>query len=199
MIWQKEIECMEFGALKELQSERLRNLVQRVYENVPFYKAAFDQKGIVPSDVQSIDDISKLPFTKKTDLRDNYPFKLFAVPMSEILEIHASSGTTGNPTVVAYTRNDIKVWSEVMARTLMAAGAMRAGIQMGQTYVFDYYRDALRTIAAQGLPVYAASVTRPYREAAVRHFDPRRRTHIERLLQSSCRGIDRSVTEVAQE
>lgn len=116
---------MELSALKELQSERLVNLAQRVYEKVPFYKTAFDQKGIVPSDIRTIEDISKLAFTRKTDLRDNYPFKMFAVPMSEVVEIHVSSGTTGNPTVVAYTRNDIKLWSEVMARTLVAAGATK--------------------------------------------------------------------------
>jgi len=125
MIWQKDIECMEAGALKELQSTRLVELVKRVYGNVPFYKTAFDAKGLAPSDITRIDDLGKLPFTRKTDLRDNYPFKLFAVPMSDILEIHASSGTTGNPTVVAYTRNDIKLWSEVMARTLAAAGATK--------------------------------------------------------------------------
>ena len=128
MIWQKEIECMESGALKELQSDRLRTLAQRVYEKVPFYTEAFDQHGVVPSDVSSIEDIHKLPFTKKSDLRDNYPFKLFAVPMSDILEIHASSGTTGNPTVVAYTKKDIALWSEVMARTLAAAGATKDDI-----------------------------------------------------------------------
>jgi phenylacetate-CoA ligase len=125
MIWQEKIECMELSALQELQSERLRELVKRVYEQVPFYKTAFDQQGIILSDIQSVEDISKLPFTRKTDLRDNYPFKMFAVPMSEIVEIHASSGTTGNPTVVAYTQNDIKLWSEVMARTLVAAGATK--------------------------------------------------------------------------
>ena len=114
---------MEAGALKELQSTRLVKLVQRVYENVPFYTAAFDAKGLAPADIKGLDDIKKLPFTRKIDLRDNYPFKLFAVPMRDILEIHASSGTTGNPTVVAYTKNDIQLWSEVMARTLAAAGA----------------------------------------------------------------------------
>ncbi len=114
---------MEAGALKELQSTRLVKLVQRVYENVPFYTAAFDAKGLAPVDIKGLDDIGELPFTRKTDLRDNYPFKLFAVPMRDILEIHASSGTTGNPTVVAYTKNDIQLWSEVMARTLAAAGA----------------------------------------------------------------------------
>ncbi|MBD3309210.1 AMP-binding protein [candidate division KSB3 bacterium] len=123
MIWQQDIECMELSALKDLQSERLRQLVQQVYEKVPFYTAAFNQQGIVPSDIRTIEDLGKLPFTRKTDLRDNYPFNLFAVPMRDILEIHASSGTTGNPTVVAYTRRDIEIWSQVMARTLAASGA----------------------------------------------------------------------------
>ncbi|MCK5707267.1 MAG: phenylacetate--CoA ligase [Candidatus Aureabacteria bacterium] len=108
--------------MKELQSNRLKNLVNRVYERVPFYKKKFDEIGLKPEHIQSIDDIEKLPFTKKVDLRDNYPFKLFAVPMEEILEIHASSGTTGKPTVVAYTKNDIKLWSTVMARTIAGVG-----------------------------------------------------------------------------
>ena len=128
MIWQEDIECMELSGLRELQSGRLTKLVQQVYEKVPFYKTVFDQRGITPSDIRTLDDISKLPFTKKINLRDNYPFKLFAVPMSEIVEIHASSGTTGNPTVVAYTQNDVKLWSEVMARTLAAAGATKDDI-----------------------------------------------------------------------
>ncbi len=119
---------MDLAALKELQSERLQGLVKRVYGRVPFYQQAFDQRGIAVSEIQTIDDITKLPFTRKTDLRDNYPFKLFAVPMSEIVEIHASSGTTGNPTVVAYTKNDVQLWSEVMARTLAASGVTKDDI-----------------------------------------------------------------------
>ncbi len=128
MIWQPDIERMEESALRELQSQRLVKLVQWVHDRVPFYQAAFQQKGLTPSDIKTIDDIQRLPFTKKTDLRDNYPFKLFAVPMSEIAEIHASSGTTGNPTVVAYTKHDIKIWGEVMARALAAAGATKDDI-----------------------------------------------------------------------
>ena len=128
MIWQPDIECIEQSALRDLQSQRLVKLVQWVHDRVPFYQAAFQQKGLTPSDIRSIDDIQRLPFTKKTDLRDNYPFKLFAVPMSEIAEIHASSGTTGNPTVVAYTKNDIKTWGEVMARALAASGATKDDI-----------------------------------------------------------------------
>ena len=123
MIWQKEIECMELTALRQLQGERLVKLVQRLYDHVPFYRAAFDQKGVHPAEIRTLADMAKLPFTRKADLRDNYPFKMFAVPMREIVEIHASSGTTGNPTVVAYTKNDIRLWSEVMARALAAAGA----------------------------------------------------------------------------
>jgi len=123
MIWQKEIECMELTALRQLQGERLVKLVQRLYDHVPFYRAAFEQKGVHPAEIRTLADMAKLPFTRKADLRDNYPFKMFAVPMREIVEIHASSGTTGNPTVVAYTKNDIRLWSEVMARALAAAGA----------------------------------------------------------------------------
>lgn len=122
MIFNEKEECMLPDEMKELQSNRLKNIVNRVYERVPFYKKKFDELGLKPEHIQSIDDIEKLPFTKKVDLRDNYPFKLFAVPMEEILEIHASSGTTGKPTVVAYTKNDIKLWSTVMARTIAGVG-----------------------------------------------------------------------------
>jgi phenylacetate-CoA ligase len=111
--------------LRHVQSERLRETVERVYFNVPYYRSMMQEAGLGPESIQSIDDLHKLPFTTKTDLRDNYPFNLFAVPMSEIVRVHASSGTTGKPTVVGYTRNDIAIWSEVMARTLTAAGASR--------------------------------------------------------------------------
>lgn len=116
---------MDRNGLKAVQSERLRETVERVYFNVPFYRHKMQEAGIGPEHVNSIEDLSKLPFTLKTDLRDNYPFGLFAVPMSEIVRVHASSGTTGKPTVVGYTRHDIATWSEVMARTLTSAGATR--------------------------------------------------------------------------
>jgi phenylacetate-CoA ligase len=109
--------------MTKLQLERLINTVKRVYHNVPFYRNKMQQVGLVPEDIKSMEDLSKLPFTTKQDLRDNYPYGLFATPMSEIVRLHASSGTTGKPTVVGYTRNDITTWSEVMARTLAAAGA----------------------------------------------------------------------------
>lgn len=127
-IYNKEAECMPVEQLRELQSERLRQMVKREYENVPFYRKKFDEIGLKPEDIRSIDDITKLPFTNKQDLRDNYPFDLFAVPMSEVVRIHASSGTTGKQTVVGYTKNDLAVWGEVMARTLASGGVTRDDI-----------------------------------------------------------------------
>ena len=122
-IWNPHFECMDRNGISRVQSERLRETVERVYFNVPYYRNKMQEAGLGPESIQSIDDIVKLPFTTKQDLRDNYPFGLFAVPMSEIVRLHASSGTTGKSTVVGYTRNDISTWSEVMARTLTSAGA----------------------------------------------------------------------------
>jgi phenylacetate-CoA ligase len=124
-IWNRHFECMDRDDLRHVQNERLRETVERVYFNVPYYRHKMQEAGLGPDSIQNIDDISKLPFTTKTDLRDNYPFGLFAVPMSEIVRLHASSGTTGKSTVVGYTRSDISTWSEVMARTLTCAGADR--------------------------------------------------------------------------
>jgi phenylacetate-CoA ligase len=116
---------MDREGIRKVQTERLREIVERVYFNVPYYRQKMQEAGLGPENIQTIDDLSKLPFTLKQDLRDNYPFGLFAVPMSEIVRVHASSGTTGKPTVVGYTRRDISTWSEVMARTLTCAGANR--------------------------------------------------------------------------
>jgi phenylacetate-CoA ligase len=124
-IWNRHFECMDRDGIRRVQSERLRETVERVYFNVPYFRNKMQEAGLGPESIQTIDDIVKLPFTSKQDLRDNYPFGLFAVPMSEIVRVHASSGTTGKPTVVGYTRNDISTWSEVMARTLTSAGANR--------------------------------------------------------------------------
>ena len=123
MIWNKKIECMPLDEMEALQSERLQNLVAYVLANSVFYQNKFKEAGISAGDIRDISDLKKLPFTRKTDLRDNYPFGMLSAPLRDVVEIHASSGTTGNPTVVAYTRNDIKLWSEVMARTLVVAGA----------------------------------------------------------------------------
>lgn len=115
-IWNKEIECMPRAEMRELQNRRLHEVVERVYNNVPFYRKRMDDKGVKPEDIKTIDDIIKLPFTYKQDLRDNYPFGLFAVPMKDIVRVHASSGTTGKPTTVGYTRHDLEIWKEVVAR-----------------------------------------------------------------------------------
>ena len=128
MIWNPHYECMDREEMRAVQSKRLCDTVDRVYHNVPFYRNKMQQLGLEPGDIKSIDDISKLPFTTKQDLRDNYPFGLFAVPKSEIVRVHASSGTTGKPTVVGYSRKDIGIFSEVVARSLYAAGASRDDI-----------------------------------------------------------------------
>ena len=124
-IFNPEIECASRDYLKAIQSARLIKMVKNAYENVPFYKQKLDEAGIKPEDIKSIDDITKLPFTVKTDLRDNYPFGLFAVPKGDLVRIHASSGTTGKPTVVGYTQADIDVWSEGAARAVCAAGGTK--------------------------------------------------------------------------
>ncbi len=124
MIFNEKFECMDKLEIKNLQSERLKNLVRYVYTNSPVYKQKLDKHGVSINDIKSIDDIAKLPFTEKEDMRDNYPFKLFSKDVKEISEIHVSSGTTGNPTVVGYTKNDLDLWSEVVARSIACAGGM---------------------------------------------------------------------------
>lgn len=128
MIWNDTMECMKRDEMRKIQSIRLRNVVERVYHNTPFYRKKMQELGITPADIQTIEDIVKLPFTVKQDLRDNYPFGLMAVPMSEIVRLHASSGTTGKPIVVGYTRKDLNNWSEVVARCLTANGLSRNDI-----------------------------------------------------------------------
>lgn len=116
-------EAMPVGELRKLQDERLQDLVRRAYENVPFYRAKLQAKGVKPTDIRGIEDIAKLPFTQKSEFREQYPFGMFAVPHKEIVRIHASSGTTGKPTVVGYTKADIDNWAECAARSLGCGGA----------------------------------------------------------------------------
>lgn len=125
MIWNEARECMGRDELNNLQSARLRKVVSRVYHNVEPYRKRMQEAGLEPGDINGVEDITKLPFTTKDDLRDNYPFGLFAVPLSEIVRIHASSGTTGKATVVGYTRKDIDVWAECVARCCAMAGLGR--------------------------------------------------------------------------
>ena len=125
MIWNPNKESMPREQMRELQGKRLHKIVDNVYHNVPFYRHKMQEMDLTPEDITSIDDIVKLPFTTKQDLRDNYPTGLQAAPMSEVIRFHASSGTTGNPTIVGYTRKDVEIWSECMARCLTAYGVTR--------------------------------------------------------------------------
>jgi len=126
--WQPKMELMERKELEELQLQRLKSVVEKVYKNVPFYEKKFRQAGITPEDIKSLKDLVKLPTTKKQDLRDNYPFGLFAVPLEEVVRVHASSGTTGKPTVVGYTAKDIETWSDLMARDFVMVGVKKGDI-----------------------------------------------------------------------
>ena len=128
MYWNKEIECMDRAQLGKLQGEKLKATVKKVYENVPFYKQKFDEMGLKPEDIRGIEDLKLLPFTVKSDLRDTYPFGMFAAPSEDIVRVHASSGTTGKPTVVGYTARDIKNWGDLMARTFVFAGGNKNSV-----------------------------------------------------------------------
>lgn len=128
MFFNEEFETLPRPALEALQLKRLQVVVERVYANVPFYKDSFDRAGLRPADVRGLDDLQRLPFTTKQDMRDSYPYGLFAAPLDEVVRIHASSGTTGKPTVVGYTHRDIDTWSDLMARSFVAAGAHRGDI-----------------------------------------------------------------------
>jgi phenylacetate-CoA ligase len=126
--WQPKYELMAREELEELQLRRLKSVAEKVYQNVPFYHKKFQEAGITPQDIRSLADISRLPTTRKQDLRDNYPFGLFAVPREEVVRVHASSGTTGKPTVVGYTAKDIETWSDLMARDFVMVGVGKEDI-----------------------------------------------------------------------
>jgi len=123
MIWKEDVECLDPAGLKALQSEYLKKLILYIWHNCPVYKQKLDEAGVAPDAIESIDDIKRLPFTTKEDMRDHYPYGLFSAPQEQINEIHVSSGTTGNPTLVGYTKDDLKLWGDVMARVLCCAGA----------------------------------------------------------------------------
>ena len=125
MIWNENIECMDRDQMRELQSSRLKEMAEYVYHNTPFYRKKFQEMGLEPGDIQGLDDLHKLPFTDKLDLRDTYPYGLAAVPMSQVVRIHASSGTTGKPIVVLSTRKDLALWAESISRAFCAYGATK--------------------------------------------------------------------------
>ena len=141
-VFNPEIETMPLAKLRKLQNERLRDLVAYLYNRVPFYKKQFDERNINPASIKGVEDLHLLPFTKKTDLRDNYPFGLFAVPQDQISRIHCSSGTTGKPTVVAYTAQDLGIFSETVARSLSAAGC-KPGMILQNAYGYGLFTGGL--------------------------------------------------------
>ena len=128
MIYNEEFETLPREALEALQLKRLQQVAQRVYHTVGFYRTAFDEAGVKPDDIKSLADLARLPFTTKQDLRDHYPLGFLAVPKEQVIRFHASSGTTGRSTVVGYTKRDIDVWSELMARCFVAAGLTKNDI-----------------------------------------------------------------------
>ena len=125
-IYQPDIECMDRKKIKEVQTERLKWQVKRCYENVAVFRERMEKKGLTPDDIKTLEDLGKLPFTYKKDLRDYYPYGLFAAPMKDIVRIHASSGTTGRQIIAGYTRNDLDKWADAMARQIAATGRSAA-------------------------------------------------------------------------
>ena len=150
MIHNPAIECMSREEMRKLQTERLKNTVKTCYEKVPFYRKKFDEMGLKPEDIQSLEDITKLPFTTKYDLRDEYPFGLNAVPMDQIVRIHASSGTTGKPVVGTYTAKDIENWAEGVAR-VMAVGDVGPGDVVQVSYGYGLFTGGLGAHNGAGL------------------------------------------------
>lgn len=165
MMWNNEREALTDSGKKALQSEALKGLVKRAYDKIPFYTEKFDELGLKPAHISSIEDIVKLPFTNKTDLRDNYPFGMFAVPMSEVVETHTSSGTTGKPVIGGYTEKDIDLWSEVMARCLTLSGTTSSDV-VHNAYGYGLFTGGLgvhygaRRIGATVIPVSGGNTKR---------------------------------------
>lgn len=163
--WNENVELMKREELDKLQLERLKNTLINVYENVPFYKKRLDDCGVNPYKFSSFEEMGKIPFTTKEDLRLNYPFKMFARPLDKIIRIHSSSGTTGNPTVVAYTKEDIAMWGDAIARQLFALG-LRSGDAIQNSYGYGLFTGGLglhygiETLGAIALPVSGGNTER---------------------------------------
>jgi len=165
MIWNKEYECMNRENLQDLQLRRLKKVTHRVFERLPFYKRKFEKNRVHPDQIKSLEDLQKLPFTSKSDLREGYPFGLFTAPLGEIVEFHISSGTTGKPVVNGYTRGDIQIWAEVMARALTCAGTTSKDV-VHNAYGYGLFTGGLGThygaqlIGAKTIPISGGQTKR---------------------------------------
>lgn len=165
MIWNEKAECMSEDDLKELQLQRLQAVVKRAYEKVPYYQKRFTDLKIEPEDIETLDDIEKLPFTSKTDLRDAYPFGMFAVDTEDIVEVHTTSGTTGKPTVSGYTEADLDLWGEVMARALTMTGVKKKD-KVQNSYGYGLFTGGMgvhyggQKIGATVIPISAGNTNR---------------------------------------
>jgi phenylacetate-CoA ligase len=199
MIWNTPAETMPRSDLMSLQLARLQSVVRRVADRVPFYRQAFERVGVQPDQIRTLDDLRRLPFTRKSDLRDHYPFGMFAVPRDQIVRIHASSGTTGKPTVVGYTRADVGVWAEVCARSLVASGA-RPGDVFHNAYGYGLFTGGLgmhygaELLGLVVVPVSGGNTDRQL--LLIQDFQPRviacTPSYLLTLAEAaSARGIDR--------
>ncbi|MFQ6066924.1 MAG: phenylacetate--CoA ligase family protein [bacterium] len=165
MIWNKEYECMGRKNLQDLQLRRLKEVTHRVFERLSFYKRKFERSGVHPDEIKSLEDLKKLPFTSKSDLREDYPFGLFTAPLEKIVEFHISSGTTGKPVVNGYTKKDIQIWAEVMARALTCAGATARDV-VHNAYGYGLFTGGLGThygaqlIGAKTIPISGGQTKR---------------------------------------
>lgn len=165
MYWNKTIETMDLAQMRQLQETRLCDLVKRLYSGSEFYRNRFQEQGILPEDITKLEDLAKLPFTVKQDLRDTYPYGMFAVPASQIVRIHASSGTTGKPIVVGYTKKDIGIWSEVMARAYTSAGINKHSV-VQIAYGYGLFTGGLgahygaETVGASVIPISVGSTNK---------------------------------------
>ena len=165
MYWNKTIETMDPAQMRQLQETRLCDLVKRLYSGSEFYRNRFQEQGILPEDITKLEDLAKLPFTVKQDLRDTYPYGMFAVPASQIVRIHASSGTTGKPIVVGYTKKDIGIWSEVMARAYTSAGINKHSV-VQIAYGYGLFTEGLgahygaETVGASVIPISVGSTNK---------------------------------------
>lgn len=164
-MFEPEKETMKLGEIKKMQEEKMKKIVRYAYENVPMYKKRFKEAGITPDSIRSLDDVHKIPFTVKNDLRDHYPYGILAVPKENIVRFHASSGTTGKPTVVGYTKKDIETWCRLMARTYASAGVGKGDIVQNM-YGYGLFTGGLgfhygaETVGATVLPVAAGNTKR---------------------------------------